>query len=124
LPLHKTWYQPASFGANELINIPASRFLRPWSKRLAFLEGLRLSRIKNELTAAAKNQAAYHLWWHPHNFGVNLDKNLEFLERILAHAAALHESNGLQCLNMSEVSSKLSEARTEEEIEEACVPVS
>lgn len=69
----------------EIVNIPSSRFLRPYDARLKFLESLRLSRIKNEMTFAAKNNKIYHLWWHPHNFGKYKNKNFEFLENILRH---------------------------------------
>ena len=68
-----------------LINIAASRFLRPYGKKLSFLDSLRLRRIKKAMLHAAKNKKLYHLWWHPHNFGVNLEKNIDFLEKILVY---------------------------------------
>ena len=43
-------------------NFPSSRFLRPYSKKLAFLDGLKLKRIKNSMTYAAKNNKLFHLW--------------------------------------------------------------
>src|SRR5918911_2960418 len=64
-------------------NIPASRFLRPYSKILRALEPLRLRRILSDMTHAAKDGLVYHLWWHPHNFGVDLDENISFLKKIL-----------------------------------------
>jgi peptidoglycan/xylan/chitin deacetylase (PgdA/CDA1 family) len=41
------------------VNIPASRFLKPYNKNLAWLEKLKLKRIMNEMTYAAKNK---ELW--------------------------------------------------------------
>src|ERR1700757_1492633 len=70
---------------NYPVNIPSSRFLRSCSRRLRLLEGLRLHRVKSGMTHAAKNGLTYHLWWHPHNFGINQDKNFDFLEKILQH---------------------------------------
>jgi peptidoglycan/xylan/chitin deacetylase (PgdA/CDA1 family) len=37
-------------------NIPSSRFLRPYNKKLSFLEGLKLNRIKKAMTHAAKKE--------------------------------------------------------------------
>ena len=34
---------------------------------------------------AAKNKKLFHLWWHPHNFGINLKENIHFLEKILGY---------------------------------------
>lgn len=57
-----------------VINVPASTLLRPYSKKLSMLEGFKVNRIKKAMTCAAKNGEAYHLWWHPHNFGSNMEK--------------------------------------------------
>ena len=54
------------------LNLRASRFLRPYSHNLAFLNGMRLNRIKREMIHAAQYNEIYHLWWHPHNFGAIL----------------------------------------------------
>ena len=90
-----------------LYNIPASRFLRPYSHKLKRLEGLRLQRILKDMTAAAKKGAIYHLWWHPHNFGINLQQNLRFLRSILNHYQQLQRAYGFESLTMSEVATKL-----------------
>lgn len=92
-----------------LYNIPASRFLRPYNGVLKKFERYRLQRIKNDMTAAALQGAVYHLWWHPHNFGVNLQANLNFLKSILLHYQTLQQQYGFQSLTMSEVATKLSE---------------
>lgn len=84
-------------------DFPASRFLRPWSPRLAPFDGLRLARIKDAMTDAALRHRLFHLWWHPHNFGAHTGKNIAFLERILAHYRQLHERHELQSLNMGEL---------------------
>lgn len=88
-------------------NIGASRFLRPYSRRLKALEPLRLRRITGGLTQAAKTGAVYHLWWHPHNFGINLAENLAFLRRILEHYARLQEKYGMESLSMGEMARSL-----------------
>jgi peptidoglycan/xylan/chitin deacetylase (PgdA/CDA1 family) len=82
-------YTDAYMAAQRPYNIPASRFLRQYKPRLNLLEGLRLRRIKSGMTHAAKNGLTYHLWWHPHNFGINQDQNIAFLEKILTHYQTL-----------------------------------
>ena len=87
-----------------LANIPASRFLRPWSSPLRILEGLKRSRIQREMTAAARLGRGYHLWWHPENFGLNLARNLDNARAILSHFALLRDRYGFQSLGMAELS--------------------
>lgn len=89
------------------INIPASRFLRPYSKRLNFLESMRLNRIKSGMTHAAKNNLTYHLWWHPHNFGKHQNENFLFLEKILEHFEVLRNKYNFQSITMSALASQL-----------------
>lgn len=85
-------------------NFPASRFLRPYSKRLSALEWLRLRRITRAMSDAAINGRIFHLWWHPHNFGANTEKNMAFLGKILAHFQTLKVRHGMRSLNMGEIS--------------------
>lgn len=84
-------------------NFPASRFLRPYSKKMAVLDGLRLRRIKRAMESAAINKRIFHLWWHPHNFGVNTDENIEFLAGIVEHHKHLERKHGMVSLNMGEL---------------------
>ena len=89
------------------VNLPASFFLRPYNHKLNFLESLRLSRLKKSMTYAAKNNQIFHLWWHPHNFGNNFEKNINFLKSLLDHFKYLNEKYGMESLNMEELSRKL-----------------
>ncbi|MFC4765118.1 polysaccharide deacetylase family protein [Dyella koreensis] len=88
-------------------NIPSSRFLRPYTPVFAWLDGLRLRRIKRAMHHAAVNQQLFHLWWHPHNFGAHVEQNQRFLARVLAYYAELRQRYGMQSLNMGEVSTLL-----------------
>lgn len=85
------------------IDIPSSRFLRPFSKKLKIFEGLRLRRIKSGMTHAAKNNLTYHLWWHPHNFGTNQKENFSFLEKILDYYELLNNNYNFQSYTMTEL---------------------
>jgi peptidoglycan/xylan/chitin deacetylase (PgdA/CDA1 family) len=84
------------------VNIAASRFLKPYNKHLAWLEKLKLKRIMNEMTKAAEKNELYHLWWHPHNFGVNTNENLANLATILNHYKSLQKKYGFINCTMKE----------------------
>jgi peptidoglycan/xylan/chitin deacetylase (PgdA/CDA1 family) len=92
---------------NGMVNIPSSRFLRPYTPLLKKLEALRLRRITRAMTHAAKNGLVYHLWWHPHNFGMNQQENLSFLQKILEHYQHLHQKYAFNSVTMSELSATL-----------------
>jgi peptidoglycan/xylan/chitin deacetylase (PgdA/CDA1 family) len=85
------------------INIPGSRFLRPYDPRLRHLEPLRMHRMEAEMTRAAEAGHIYHLWWHPHNFGVHTSENLRILDRLLRHAKELDRRFGFRSANMGEL---------------------
>ena len=89
------------------IDIPSSKFLRPFSIRFKYLERLRLNRIKVAMTYAAKTGSTYHLWWHPHNFGINQDQNFTFLNKILDHYNKLHFKYNFQNYTMSELANQI-----------------
>lgn len=86
-------------------NIRASRFLRPHIPALSILENLKLKRILDEMTIAAIMGEAYHLWWHPHNFGKNTNKNIETLVKIIEHFNYLSATYGMESKSMDQASS-------------------
>ena len=93
--------------SSTLINVAGSRFLRPYSKKLSFLESLRLRRIKKAMLHAAKKNKLFHLWWHPHNFGINLQQNINFLEKILCYHQQLRQQYKFCSSTMSEIADEL-----------------
>ena len=98
---------PRKLASLGIVSVPQSRFLRPCSRRRGFLDALRLRRILSSMTFAAENQLVFHLWWHPHNFGVNTDLNVSFLRAILEHYQALQQRLEFQSLTMAEVAAKI-----------------
>lgn len=92
-----------------VINIPASRFLRPYSEKLHCLERLKLRRVKGQMKYAAQNGLIFHLWWHPHNFGRNTEKNLKNLEELLHFYQELNSKYGFESANMYEIVEKIDE---------------
>lgn len=89
------------------INLCASRFLRPYSQKLKLLEPLRLKRIMSDLSFAAQKNLIYHLWWHPHNFGKDMEENFNFLQKILIHFSSLRDKYGMQSTNMAALAKKI-----------------
>lgn len=94
-------YSMIEYKDDVLINVPGSRFLRPFSVKLSFLEQLKIKRIKNSMTYAAKHGLVYHLWWHPHNFGTNTAENLGNLKCICEHYMFLKNKYGFNSSVMS-----------------------
>ncbi len=87
---HQT-YPLIDQSSNTPYNFPSSRLLRAYSKRLAPLEGLRLRRIQKSMLYAARNNEIFHLWWHPHNFGVDISQNMKFLGNVLQESLNMAE---------------------------------
>jgi hypothetical protein len=100
-------YSLEECGRHRPFNVPASRFLRPYSRSLAILDDLRLHRIKRAMRDAAIGDRLFHLWWHPHNFGADVKQNLAFLQKILAYYKQLHKRYGMQSLTMGEIATVL-----------------
>jgi|SRR5271166_89420 len=86
-----------------MVRVSGSRFLRPWNAVLRGFEEMRLRRICASMNAAAKSNKTFHLWWHPHNFGVNLEENMAVLTRIAKHYANINRETGWSSLTMAEV---------------------
>ncbi len=88
------------------LNLPSSRFLRPYSHTLKSIDSLRQRRITLDLMRAAKQHLTYHLWWHPHNFGVQTDVNLGFLESIFREFDRVRAQYGMVSSTMFEAAEK------------------
>lgn len=86
-----------------LTNIPASFFFRPFNPKMRFLEFLKIRRFKNAMLIAAKQHSLFHLWWHPHNFGKNMDENFIQLETILKYYSELNQEFGMVSRTMEEL---------------------
>lgn len=88
-----------------LVDVASSRFLRP--ARRGPLEKLRLRRIASAMETAARTDRTFHLWWHPHNFGIDTDDNLAFLAAILDRFGELNRRYGMRSMTMAEVAGEV-----------------
>lgn len=85
----------------DLVDVPASRFLRP--AKASILDKLQLKRIQDEMTCAARGGSLFHLWWHPHNFGCDTETNLNILRMIFECYRRLSLEYGMISATMREV---------------------
>lgn len=90
-----------------LVDVPASRFLRPASNNLRWLDPQRMTRIKHSMRCAAQGGGIFHIWWHPHNFAVDLKANASRLEDIVIYFKELRDSYGMQSLSMLEAAERV-----------------
>ena len=96
-------YSLEEIAANRPYDIPSSRFLRPYNHKLKAFENIRIRRIKKSMTYAAKNGLVFHLWWHPHNFGMNRNDNFDVLSGVLDHFQRLADQRGMASRAMGEL---------------------
>lgn len=93
-----------------MANLPSSRFLRPYSRRLAPIEGLKRRRILGAMRHAAAQGQFFHLWFHPHNFGADQDENFALMETIAIEAAKLRDHYGWPSLTMAEAAAHVDQS--------------
>jgi peptidoglycan/xylan/chitin deacetylase (PgdA/CDA1 family) len=96
-------YKQLEINNQHLLNIPASFFFRPFNPKLSYFEVFKISRLKKSMLRAARERSLFHLWWHPHNFGKNIDENLQQLESILMYYSELKSQFGMLSKTMNEV---------------------
>ena len=60
------------------------------------------------MTHAARRGEIFHLWWHPHNLGINQEQNFKNLEEILLHFTQLQKKYGMQSASMSDIATLVS----------------
>lgn len=83
-------------------NAYASSFLRAYNHRFPMLTSLQIRRLVSSMTYAARTGSDFHLWWHPHNFGADPDRNLAHLDVILRLYEMLQARYGMRSLTMGE----------------------
>ncbi len=105
----QTTFQTAAPAADgSLLNVPASRFFRPYIQKIDGYGGqaLKVRRILKEMERAAIDKRHYHLWWHPHNLATHPEKNMAALERICAQSVRLRDKYGWESHSMESFSAR------------------
>jgi peptidoglycan/xylan/chitin deacetylase (PgdA/CDA1 family) len=85
-----------------LVNVRASRFLRPPGSR-RFMNEQMVRVVKAEMRNAARLHQTYHLWWHPHNHGARPEAASAMLEPIVNRWRELNDEHGWPTLSMDAV---------------------
>lgn len=93
--------------SKDIINLPSSNFFRPYNKKLSFLEPFKVKRATNAMTKAAKKNQLFHMWWHPHNFGSDIDENFANLEKVFKTYRNLNHKYNFRSSTMTELASQL-----------------
>ena len=86
-----------------LYQIRASRWFRPFSEKWKSLDFLKIWRIKSQMKYAAKKGKIFHLWFHPHDIGINQQENFRQLEEIFKYYQILQKKYGMTSKNMIEI---------------------
>ncbi|MEZ4796621.1 MAG: polysaccharide deacetylase family protein [Flavobacteriaceae bacterium] len=104
---HNTYKIESLYKNGSPLNLPSSRFLRPYSNTLSFMEPLKINRITKAMKHAAKHNEMYHLWFHPHNFGTNTEKNFNNLEKVFKQYTILNSKYNFKSETMSGLTEKV-----------------
>lgn len=105
-PLTGTRDVPWPTAHDGLVDVSASAFLRPAARRPNVLARLRLRRLVASMKHAAETHRLFHVWWHPHNFGIRLRENMAFLGELLDAYDQLRRTRSFESLTMGEVASR------------------
>jgi peptidoglycan/xylan/chitin deacetylase (PgdA/CDA1 family) len=89
----------------QLISVPASRYLRPYSPVLQPFEAWRHARIEEAMKYAAQRGEVFHLWWHPEDFAYHGNENLHFLRSVLRTFDTYRAQYGMVSVGMAEINS-------------------
>ncbi len=89
----------------KLTNVRGSLFLRPCLSTHPRLNALRLRRVASCMERAAASGKILHLWWHPHNFGLNTELNLSGLRYLLTVFTQCRDRFEFQSLSMAAAAS-------------------
>lgn len=89
------------FTQTESGNRPASAFLRSPGGWLGPAHNLHVTRLMQRMTDAARHGCGFHLWWHPHNFGADVDTSMALLGRLVEHYRHLADRYGMVSRGMA-----------------------
>jgi hypothetical protein len=75
--------------------------------------GIAVRKSKLGLERAARQQAIFHLWFHPFNLASDPEGLLQGLEEVFKHVSKLREAGKLVNPTMGDLAESLEEARQE-----------
>jgi peptidoglycan/xylan/chitin deacetylase (PgdA/CDA1 family) len=96
---------------NGLCNVRGSFPIMPYSPRWKRFEPVRLRRIVGGIRRAAVSKEVFHIWWHPHNFGIYTDQNIAFLKGVLEAFCRYRDSHGIRSMSMIDAAAAAQKSR-------------
>lgn len=99
-PVDRTYFLPKK--EMGLKNVKGSYFMRPYNHITKKIEHRKVLSIKKQMSKAALEGKYFHIWWHPHNYGKNLNENLSQIEEIFRHYKELNLKFGYESKFISE----------------------
>ena len=107
LTCHNTYKGEDINRGRSIVNLPSSLLLRAFSDKLKIMESIKFRRITKAMTYATKNNEMFHLYWHPHNFGAQINENFNNLETIFKHFKSLNSVYNFKNETMTGLSVKI-----------------
>jgi peptidoglycan/xylan/chitin deacetylase (PgdA/CDA1 family) len=98
-----TWREMGSIWP---VNVCAGRFWRPIGPGGSCGAWAQQHRTIRSLQVAAQKNGVFHLWFHPHNFGVQLQRNMDSLGIVLDEFEQLRKQHGMRSMNMQEAAAE------------------
>jgi len=93
---------------NGIIEIPGSQVFRPSHGGWQYPPGRSsVVRAKKGVKAAARKRGVFHLWFHPFNFGHNIDTDIGRLEEVLSFVQELVEEEVIKCVPINQIHSSV-----------------
>lgn len=90
-----------------IVNVPETYFVPGYTSRRKILEALRIGAVKRSIRKAARQGKIIHLWWHPHNFGKDIKRNMVILADILNTYDDCRIKYDMRSLSMKEVADEV-----------------
>lgn len=92
---------------HKLLNVKESYFFRGYKNNHFGLEWLKMIRFKKAMHYAAKHNEMIHIWWHPFDFGLKVDKNINQLQHLLKYYIKIKKRYQMKSYNMNEMNKHL-----------------
>lgn len=87
----------------KLLNMKESFYFRGYKKHHFMFEWLKIKRIKKAMLYAAKHHEIIHIWWHPHDFGLQVFSNINQLHNLLMYFTKLKKRYDMKSYHMDEL---------------------
>lgn len=86
-----------------LVELPGSQILRPYTGAWRYTPtNSQFDRAQKGIDKAAQTGKTFHLWFHPFNLGIDHERHLDLVERILSYAVDLRDAGEIEICTIAE----------------------